>query len=292
MAKVDTKSSIKQEVLPRDISERLVEMWLHGLSPQTIERYRRTSKRFLDFVNKPLHLVTLADIQGWQQTMVNLSPSSQRTAIATIKSLLSFGHKIGVLSENVGLQMRSPKAKDCLHERILSEQEVQSMIAQELCDRNRVILLLLYSSGLRVSELCQLKWFDLKPRGESGQVTVLGKGSKTRTVRLPNYVWQEVMRLRGDAPIDDAVFCSREGDDQGRHLDRTQVYRIVAAAAKRALVEGKVSPHWLRHSHASHSLEHGAPIHLVQATLGHSDITTTSRYLHARPDDSSAMYLP
>jgi integrase/recombinase XerD len=197
-----------------------------------------------------------------------------------------------VLSENVGLQMRSPKAKDCLHERILSEQEVQSMIALEKCDRNRVILLLLYSSGLRVSELCQLTWKDLKSRGDSGQVTVLGKGGKTRTVLLPAAVWNEIMHLRGDAHSGDAVFCSREGDDKGRYLDRTQVYRIVAAAAKRAGIEQGVSPHWLRHSHASHSLEHGAPIHLVQATLGHSDITTTSRYLHARPDDSSAMYLP
>ncbi len=100
------------------------------------------------------------------------------------------------------------------------------------------------------------------------------------------------MQLRGDALSGHAVFWSRVGDDKGRHLDRTQVYRIVAAAAERAGIEGKVSPHWLRHSHASHSLEHGASIHLVQATLGHSDITTTSRYLHARPDDSSAMYLP
>lgn len=287
-----TAPGVPSEVMPTDATSRLIEMWVHGLSPQTQDRYRRTARRFLAFVNKPLNLVALADIQGWQQTMVELSPSSQRTAIAIVKSLLSFGHKIGVLSENVGLQMRSPKAKDCLHERILSEQEVQSMIAAENSDRNRVILLLLYSSGLRVSELCQLKWKDLKPRGESGQVTVLGKGSKTRTVRLPNHVWNEIMHLRGDALSSSAVFCSREGDDGGRHLDRTQVYRIVAAAAKRALIEGNVSPHWLRHSHASHSLEHGAPIHLVQATLGHSDITTTSRYLHARPDDSSAMYLP
>ena len=272
-------------------------MWLHGLSPQTQERYRRTSRRFLEFVNKPLHLVTLADIQGWQLTLLDLSPSSQRTALATIKSLLSFGHKIGVLPENVGVLMRKPKAKDCLHERILRDTEVQSMIALELSLRNRVILLLLYASGVRVSELCQLTWKDLKPRGESGQVTVLGKGSKTRTVLLPAAVWNEIMHLRlyahsGDAHSGDAVFCSREGDDKGRHLDRTQVYRIVAAAAKRAGIEGRVSPHWLRHSHASHSLEHGAPIHLVQQTLGHSDITTTSRYLHARPDDSSAMYLP
>ncbi len=100
------------------------------------------------------------------------------------------------------------------------------------------------------------------------------------------------MQLRSDAGATDSVFSSRQGDDMGRHLDRTQVYRIVAAAALRAGIQGKVSPHWLRHSHASHSLEHGASIHLVQATLGHSDITTTSRYLHARPDDSSAMYLP
>ncbi len=291
MTKVDTSRIVTPEVQPRDITKRLVEMWLHGLSPQTIERYRRTSRRFLDFVNKPLHSVTLAELQGWQMTLSDLSPSSQRTALATIKSLLSFGHNIGLLSENIGLQMRKPKAKDCLHERILSEQEVQSMIAQELCERNRVILLLLYSSGLRVSELCQLTWKDLKSRGNSGQVTVLGKGSKTRTVLLPAAVWNEIMHLRLYAHSGDAVFCSREGDDKGRHLDRTQVYRIVAAAAKRAGIEGRVSPHWLRHSHASHSLEHGAPIHLVQATLGHSDITTTSRYLHARPDDSSALYL-
>ena len=283
---------VPDSIKPIDATERLISMWLHGLSPQTQDRYRRTSRRFLKFVNKPLHLVTLVDLQGWQLTLLDLSPSSQRTAIATIKSLLSFGHKIGVLSENVGLQMRKPKAKDCLHERILSETEVQSMIAQELCLRNRVILLLLYASGLRVSELCQLMWKDLKPRGESGQVTVLGKGGKTRTVLLPGAVWNEIVHLRGDAHSGDAVFCSREGDDKGRHLDRTQVYRIVASAAKRAGIEGRVSPHWLRHSHASHSLEHGAPIHLVQATLGHSDITTTSRYLHARPNDSSAMYLP
>lgn len=78
----------------------------------------------------------------------------------------------------------------------------------------------------------------------------------------------------------------------GGHLDRTQVYRIVKAAASRAGIEGNVSPHWLRHAHASHSLDRGAPLHLVQATLGHSSVATTERYLHARPNDSSAMYLP
>lgn len=292
MILVDSTPIASSEVNHRNAKERLIEMWLHGLSPHTQDQYRRTARRFNAFVNKPLHLVSLADIQGWQKTLATLSPSSQRTAISAIKSLLSFGHKIGVLPENVGLAMRSPKARDCLNERILTEQEVNAMINLETNQRNRLILLLLYSAGLRVSELCQLTWLSVKQRGESGQVTVLGKGQKTRTVLLPALVWNFLCSLRDKALASDPVFQSREGDDLGQYLDRTQVYRIVSAAAIRAGIQGKVSPHWLRHAHASHSLEHGAPIHLVQATLGHASVATTSRYLHARPSDSSALYLP
>ena len=68
--------------------------------------------------------------------------------------------------------------------------------------------------------------------------------------------------------------------------------QIVKAAAKRAGIKGKVSPHWLRHAHATHALERGAKIHLVAETLGHSSVAITSRYLHARPEDSSSLYLP
>jgi integrase/recombinase XerD len=169
-------------------------------------QYRRTARCFLAFVNKPLHLVTLADIQGWQLSLDSLSSSSQRTALAAIKSLLSFGHKIGVLENNVGNSMRSPKAQDCLNERILSPDEVASMIREEVNQRNRLILLLLYSAGLRVSELCCLKWKDVKQRGESGQVTVLGKGQKTRTVLLPALVWNEIYSIRGDADASSPCF--------------------------------------------------------------------------------------
>ncbi len=114
------------------------------------------------------------------------------------------------------------------------------MIDKETHPRNRAILRSLYSGGLRVSELCCLKWKDLQQRGKSGQVTVLGKGQKTRTVLLPAGVWNELSSLRGSAGALDPVFCSREGDDLGQHLDRTQVYRIVAAAGKRAGIQGKV----------------------------------------------------
>jgi integrase/recombinase XerD len=83
------------------------------------------------------------------------------------------------------------------------------------------------------------------------------------------------------------VFRSRKGGA----LTARQAQRLVDAAAKRAGLRARVSPHWLRHAHATHALERGAPIHIVQATLGHASVATTGRYLHARPTDSSARYL-
>ncbi|WP_430734229.1 tyrosine-type recombinase/integrase [Fodinisporobacter ferrooxydans] len=96
------------------------------------------------------------------------------------------------------------------------------------------------------------------------------------------------MKLREEAELDDPIFVSRKKEGQ---LSPSQVHRIVKAAAKRAGLGDNVSAHWLRHAHASHSLDRGAPIHLVQSTLGHASVATTGRYLHARPTDSSARYL-
>ncbi len=205
-------------------NERLVAMWLDGLSNHTVDSYRRHVRLFLEFVNKPLHLVTLADLQLWRATLDHLAPSSQGTAMAAVKSLLSFGHRIGVLPSNVGTGVKSPKAKDTLNERILSEGEVTAMISRETNPRNRVMLRLLYAGGLRVSELCGLKWKDVKARHQSGQVTVFGKGGKTRTVLLPPVLWQELCQLRGNSRGSEPVFPSRQG---GGHLDRSQVYRLV-----------------------------------------------------------------
>lgn len=263
-------------------------MWLDGLSPHTQQSYRRYSRSFLTYINKPLHLATLADIQGWRVTLSSKSDNSIRTATSALKSLFTFAHTIGVLKVNPGATLKQVKPKDCLNERILSELEVQTMIARETNPRNCLILRLLYSGGLRVSELSGLTWKDLKERGETFQVTVYGKGSKTRTVLLKADIWKELEQLRGDSSSDDPVFRSRKGG----HINRYQLWRIVRAAASRAGIEGKVSPHWLRHAHASHSLDRGAPIHLVQQTLGHESVATTSRYLHARPNDSSSLYLP
>ena len=88
--------------------------------------------------------------------------------------------------------------------------------------------------------------------------------------------------------LNQALFRSQNG---GGPLDESAVHRVVKAAAAKAWLSPEISAHWLRHAHASHSLDRGAPIHLVQATLGHASVSTTWRYLHARPVDSSARYL-
>ena len=144
---------------------------------------------------------------------------------------------------------------------------------------------MLPGSGLH--ELSGIRWRDFEPTSDGGQVTVFGKGSKTRSIRLPASVWKLVTGLRKGREVEDPVFVSRKKGP----LSDAQVWRIVSAAGKRAGIKVNVSPHWMRHAHASHALDHGAPIHLVQATLGHASVSTTGRYLHARPNDSSSRFL-
>ncbi len=151
--------------------------------------------------------------------------------------------------------------------------------------------MLLYASGIRVSEVCGLSWRDLQAKGDSGQITVFGKGGVTRAIPLPLSVWKLLQGLREDAALSDPVFPSRKAKNGGR-LRPLAILRIVRRAAIRGGIHLPVSPHWLRHAHASHALDRGAPIHLVQTTLGHASITTTGRYLHARPEDSSSRFLP
>lgn len=266
----------------------LVDLWLHGKSKNTVDGYRRYAGRFFLHVNnKPLAECTLMDIQMWAVTL-SRSDNSKRVAVGAIKSLFSFAKQLGVISANLGMLVKSPKGKNRLAERILTEEQVHLLMNSTTNKRDRAIVRLLYFAGLRVSELCDLKWRDLKARGEGGQMTVFGKGDKTRTVLVGALIWKEICELKGGAKKDNPVFVSAKGG----HLCRSMVFHIVKKAALRAGIEGNVSPHWLRHSHASHSLDRGAPIHLLQKTLGHSSVAITEMYLHARPTDSSGLYLP
>lgn len=278
-----------QQILPKqaESDEHLIRLWLHGKSANTQEGYARDIRQFLDFVGKGLHQVILGDIQTYEITLGHLAHASRARKISAVKSLFSFAHRLGYLPYDIGAPAKVPPIKDTLAERILEKEEVQEILKYELDPRNHAIIRLLYISGMRVSELCGLRWRDVKPRNEGGQITVLGKGAKTRVVLLPPITFAEMMAFKGESHQDAPVFKSKKGGA----LSRVQIYRIVRTAAERAGLWQKVSPHWMRHAHASHSLDNGAPIHLVQATLGHASVGTTGRYTHVRPDESSAKYL-
>lgn len=264
-------------------------MWLHSKATSTQKAYAREAEIFLQFVNKPLQLITISDIQDYVDEQEGKAPATVARSLNAVKSLCSFGQRIGYLPFNVAAPERAPRIKNTTAERILSVEEVRSMIESEPCDRNRTILLVLYAAAPRVSEICALRWRDVRPAGSGeGQITIFGKGGKTRTVRVPNFTWEALQSLKNaDSQIDSPIFVSQKG---GR-MSASQVWRIVKEAALRVGITEEVSPHWLRHCHASHALDNNAPLHLVQQTLGHGSAATTSKYLHARPSDSSGMYL-
>ena len=273
--------------------EKLIAMWVHGLSPHTRRYYLRDATQFLECTSRSLVDVTLADVQQFATELAfsGLAESSQVKVLSAIKSLLSFAYKLGITPINVGAMVRSPSPKNVLAERILPELEVQQLIAAATNERDYLILRLLYGAALRVSELTGLKWRDAKPRGEAGQVTVYGKCGKTRAVMLSPNLWQDLIKFKGKAVWNDPIFKSKRGG----HLSTTQVRRLVKAVALSSPLEpdlaAQVSPHWLRHAHASHALDKGAPLHLVQATLGHTSISATSVYLHVHPTDSTCRFI-
>jgi len=117
-----------------------------------------------------------------------------------------------------------------LAERIVAEDDVHRLVEAEARPRDRVLLRLLYAAGLRVSEACGLLWRNVRPRGDSGQITVFGKNGRTRSIALTAPLWAELTALRGVAGAEQPVFPSRSG----KLLDRGRVRVIVRRAAKRA----------------------------------------------------------
>ena len=267
----------------------LIELWLHGRPEHTRRAYRADIDRFRKFCSKPWPAVALADLQAFADSLEGLEAASRYRCLSSLKSLLAFGHRLGYLPFDVGRVLRLPAVKNALAERILSETDLHRILTLEPDARNRVLLFLLYASGVRRGELAGLVWKNLQASGDSGQITVFGKGGKTRSIQLPDSVWKQLQTWRGNAGPEEPVFPSRK---QGKPLTEAGIWRVVKRAGQRAGCEASVSPHWLRHAHASHALDRGAPIHLVQATLGHANINTTGRYLHARPKESSSRFLP
>lgn len=285
-----------QEIIPAgqlDGDQRLIEMWLHGRPASTRGEYARDVARLLRFTQpRGLRQLTLLDLQQFSDSLAGLGASTRGRYLSTAKSLLSFAHRTGYVPVNVGAALRAPKIPSALAGRILTEEQVAKMLALETNRRNHAIIRLLYSAGLRVSELCGLTWRDVQPNRDAGQVTVLGKGEKTRSVPISAATWRELITLCGTTPRPDAPVFASEGSRPSRPLSRIQVHRIVKAAALRAGIPPETSSHWLRHAHASHSIDRGASLPLVRDTLGHASLATTNKYAHARPGASSSHFLP
>jgi integrase/recombinase XerD len=280
-----------------EFNARLISLWLYKFrSPHTRRAYETDIKEFLIFVDdRPLNQVTFEDLQEFDEAVATgkegkpRSNSSMNRKMGAVRSLLTFGcEKIRVLPTNVGTVIDSRPVKDVLAQRILTEEQIFAMFAVEGSDRNLALLKFLYYTGARVSEACAMRWKDAVDRGDGeGQISLLGKRGKSRVVLVPQKSWRSLLQLRGEAKADTPIFVSQRGGA----LDESQVFRIVKAAAQKAGIDGNVSPHWMRHAHASHSMDRGAPLHLVQANLGHSNPATTGKYLHARPGDGSGRYL-
>lgn len=281
----------------------LVELWLLSKdSTRTRTEYRREHVRFSSLVGVvPLaelnfkHLMTFKEkLNTYKQNNGKpLSASTVARAITALKSLLNFAQQVGYTTNNIGEILKAPSVTSHLAERILTENEVAQLFAHAGSLRNNLMLRLLYSTGLRVSELVALQWSDLTFKSSAAVVRVnRGKGNKSRSVIIPEQLGQELLKLRSKAPADAPIFVSRSRSADGtRFLSAVQVNRIIKDSAKRAGLEQKVSAHFFRHSHASHSLERGASLALVAQTLGHSNVATTSAYLHAMPNTSSSTYL-
>lgn len=269
----------------------LIALWLHGKSANSRRAYHADVQRLLAVVQKPLAEITLSDLQALADTLSALSANTQKRIISSIKSLLTFAHKLGYTRFNVGAALKAPSVKHTLAARILEESEVHAMINLAPKARDRLLLRILYASAARVSELCALTWADVQPNGDSGQLTLFGKGGKTRAVKLSKATWQALQTYHQnhcqEANAGSPIFTSQKGGP----LDPSQVHRIVRVAAQRAGIAGNVSPHWLRHSHASHALDRGASVALVRDTLGHASLAVTSMYTHAKPNQSSALHL-
>jgi integrase/recombinase XerD len=269
----------------------MIELWLASFrSPHTRRAYAADAEAFMHFMHFPastLRSVTVRDVQAFGASMRDGAVNSTVRRLSAVKSLISMGYRIGYLAFDVGKPVMMPAVKDTLAERILSEWQVQRLLELETDARNGTLLRLTYGAGLRISEVCGLLWKDLAARDEAGQITVFGKGGKTRVILLPAVLWRRLVAIHRGNDLDSPVFRSRGGGC----LDPSQVHRIFKAAAKRAGLPAAASVHWLRHAHVSHALDRGAPVHVVRQTVGHASLETTTRYTHARPDDSSARYL-
>lgn len=262
-----------------------------SLSSNTLEAYQNDLKHLQEFLNEKKLCykdVTIGDLQDFCSVLIDLGISS-RSLARTLSGLRSFYRYLlleGELEKDPTELLEGPKIARHIPD-VLTVEEIDRMIAcvdltKQEGQRNRAILEVLYSCGLRVSELCQLKISNLYL--DEGFIRVEGKGNKERLVPISERAVKELQYWfteRVHIPIkpgyEDHVFVSFR---RGSGLTRIMVFYIVREQAELAGIHKKISPHTFRHSFATHLLEGGANLRAIQCMLGHESIATTEIYTH------------
>jgi integrase/recombinase XerD len=274
-----------------------------GLSANTILAYQRDLVKFSEFAKKrklPLESVKQDDIVDFLAGLYRQKLESRTVAreLVTLRSFFRFAHAQGLISTDPAVNLESPKIRRNLPGYLRLE-EVDKLLQQPdaktaLGLRDRAMLEVLYSTGLRVSELIGLNVADVDSK--VGCVRCIGKGDKERIVpvgkkalgMVDKYLREgrSALLQRAKAPANGALFINR----QGRPLSRVGVWKILSAYGRRAGLRVALTPHMLRHSFATHLLERGADLRSVQLMLGHADISTTQIYTHVVEERLKQIY--
>ena len=257
-----------------------------GLARNTLESYARDLARLNEWATKtgkPIQDLTRQDLRKWiaQLSREGLAPSSVARAVSTARGLFRFLMLDGHIKRHPTEDLHTPQ-KFAYLPRFLTEDEINCLfsapdISTEEGIRDRTVLELLYAAGLRVSELASVRQADVDIH--SGLVICHGKGSKERRVPIGKSAihWLQryaAVRAAYGKPTSPHLFVN-----SGKPLTRQFVWAMIKRYAASAGLKN-ISPHTLRHSFATHLLQHGADSRSVQALLGHSDISTTQIYTH------------
>ncbi|MBN1491227.1 MAG: site-specific tyrosine recombinase XerD [Phycisphaerae bacterium] len=270
-----------------------------GLADNTVTAYRHDLTLFDQYLTRaevgpetldPTHIQRFL----MERRDAGLELSSIARNLMAIKVFLRHLFATGRIQRDLADLIESPK-KWKLVPRVLHPQQVDALLATPNTDdpfaaRDRAILELFYACGLRVSELCGLTLGNV--RLDLGYLRCFGKGSKERIVPIGRTAvecirdYLDTLRPSLDSRNEAALFLSRTG----RPMERTNVWRLVVKYARRMGLTGKVSPHTLRHCFATHLLQGGADLRVVQELLGHADVTTTQIYTHVDRDRLKAIH--
>lgn len=251
-----------------------------GLSQNTLEAYRRDLSEFSQGVEDIKKVDRMSINMFIRKLRENkLAPSSIIRKIASLRGFFKWASSAGIIDKNPASTLEQPKVPQHLP-KVVSIKEIEEMLHNNLTPLEHVIMELLYSCGLRVSELVNLKTNDIDL--SSKYVRCFGKGSKERIIPIGEIAKKAVTEYMPERDFLVKKYNLNTKllliQNSGRLITRQDVYTFIHAQGK--LIHKNISPHTLRHSFATHLLENRADLRVVQELLGHSDVSTTQLYTH------------